>query len=256
MIHPTAIVDPSAKLGSEVSVGPYTIIGPNVEIADHTEIAHHVTLEGPTSIGPNCQIFPYTAIGLIPQDKKYYGESSRLEIGSDTVIREFVTINRGTEAGGGITKIGDRCWIMAYCHIAHDCHLGNDIVASNNTTLGGHVTLGNFVTTGGFTAIHQFCSIGDYAFTGAQSMITQDVAPYVMAVGNRAKLSGINKVGLGRNNFSPTQIQEILKAYKIFFQSALSKEEALTQIEVQFENQEHIQLFVDFIKKSQRGVCR
>ncbi len=203
MIHQTAIVDPGAKLHPGVSVGAYSVIGPEVEIGEKTEIQHHVVIEGPTRIGPECRIFPFASVGLEPQDKKFQGEVSHLEIGSKNTIREYVTINRGTEAGGGTTIVGDDCWIMAYCHIAHDCIVGNNVTMSNGTTLGGHVVVKDFANLGGMTGVHQFCRVGEYAITGAYSMINQDVVPFSTVAGNRAKLVGINYIGLDRRGFTP-----------------------------------------------------
>jgi UDP-N-acetylglucosamine acyltransferase len=256
MIHHTAIIDPKANLASGVTVGAYSSIGPHVEIGENTEIKQHVVIEGPTKIGPNCRIFPFASIGLDPQDKKYKGEASRLEIGADNLIREYVTINRGTDVGGGITKIGDRGWIMAYCHVAHDCLIGNDVTMSNGTTLGGHVVIRDFVTLGGLTGIHQFCRVGEYAITGGQSMITQDVVPFSIAAGNRAKMSGINYIGLDRRGFSTADVEIINQAYKIFFKSGLTKDAALAKLREEFPSSDHITLLISFIESSERGVCR
>lgn len=256
MIHQTAIIDPKAELGSNVTVGAYACIGPKVQIGDNAEILHHAVIEGPTVIGSDCRIFPFAAIGMEPQDKKYHGEDSILEIGHGNTIRECVTINRGTESGGGFTKIGDRNWIMAYCHIAHDCVIGNDVTMANGTTLAGHVTIHDFATTGGKTGIHQFCRIGAYSITGGQSMITQDVVPYAIAAGNHAKNAGINYIGVERNGFSPQQINEINQAFKIFFKSGLTKIQAIEKLRETFPTQKHIQIFIDFVETSERGVCR
>lgn len=256
MIHQTAIIDPTAKIHSSVSIGPYSVIGPDVEIGENTEIKNNVTIEGPTKIGSGCRIFPYAAIGLEPQDKKFHGENSCLEIGDNNLIREFVTINRGTDDGIGYTKIGNDGWFMAYSHIAHDCIIGDGVTFSNNTTLAGHVTVGNYVVCGGFTAIHQFCSVGDYAFTGAQSIITQDVVPYMMAAGNPLRVVGLNKVGLERKGFDKESLKRIKDSFKIFFKSGLAKTEALAQIEEKFKGEKEIELFTNFINKATRGVCR
>lgn len=256
MIHETAIVDPSAKIHESVSIGAYSSIGPDVEIGENSEIKQHVVIEGPTKIGANCKIYPFASIGLEPQDKKFQGEVSHLEIGNDNVIREYVTINRGTKLGGGVTRIGDRGWIMAYCHIAHDCLLGDDITMSNGTTLGGHVEIRDFATLGGMTGIHQFCRIGEYAITGGQSMINLDVVPYSMVAGNRAKLAGINYIGLDRRGFSSDDIDTINQAYKIFFKSGLTKDAALSKLREEFPNSKHIDLLISFISSSERGVCR
>ncbi len=256
MIHQTAIVDPGARLHPEVSVGAYSVIGPDVEIGEKTEIHHHVIVEGPTKIGPECRIFPFASIGLEPQDMKFQGETSYLEIGSKNTIREYVTINRGTEVGGGTTKIGDSCWIMAYCHIAHDCLVGNNVTMANGTTLGGHVTVKDFANLGGVTGVHQFCRVGEYAITGAHSMITLDVVPFSMVSGNHAKLAGINLIGLDRRGFTSEEIDIINQSYKIFFKSGLTKNAAIKQLKEEFSGSKPVEIFIEFIEGSDRGVCR
>ena len=256
MIHPTALVDKTAILHDGVTVGAYAVIGPNVEIGQDTEISHHTVIEGPTKIGPNCRIFPFASIGMEPQDKKFHGESSSLVIGEGNMIREYVTINRGTESGGGVTTIGDRAWIMAYCHIAHDCEIGNDVVMANGTTLGGHVIIRDRAITGGMTGVHQFCRIGEFAITGGQSMISQDVVPYVIAAGNRAKIAGVNYIGLERNGFSGKEVEEINQAYRTFFKIGLTKDVALKKLSEEHADSTRIQTFIDFIRSSERGVCR
>ncbi len=209
MIHKTAIIDPKAELDSTVKVGAYAFIGPHVKIGSNSEIKHHAVIEGPTTIGSDNRIFSFAAVGLEPQDKKYHGEMSTLDIGNGNTIRENVTINRGTESGGGATSLGDRNWIMAYCHIAHDCQLRNDIVMANCATLGGHVTIHNYATIGGLCGIHQFCRIGEYSIIGGQSMVTQDVVPYALVAGNHAKNAGINYIGVERHGFTSDQINHI-----------------------------------------------
>ena len=256
MIHQTAIIDDSATIAEGVKIGAYAIIGANVQIATGCDIGHHVVIEGPTAIGENNRIFPFAAIGLEPQDKKFQGEESHLEIGSGNLIREYVTINRGSETGGGVTKVGNDNWIMAYVHIAHDCIIGNNTTIANGTTLGGHVEIGNQVTLGGLTAIHQFCRVGEHALTGGQSMISQDVAPFVIAAGNRAKTHGLNYVGLERKGFSPAEIEEINHIYRIFFLSGLSKDNALEKMRAELPESKNLSLFAGFIESSQRGVCR
>ena len=256
MIHPTTIIDANAKLHATVQVGAYSVIGPDVEIQEDTKIQHHVVMEGPTRIGKKCRIFPFASIGLEPQDKKYDGERSHLEIGDGNTIREYVTISRGTAGGGGTTKIGKDGWIMAYCHIAHDCILGSNIVMSNGATLGGHVVVGEHAVIGGLTGIHQFCRVGDYSITGAQSMIRQDIAPFSMVAGNRAHLSGVNYVGLRRNGFTQEEIKDVKSAFSIFFQSSLTKKEAVQKLRDRFPHSPHITLFIDFVDSSERGVCR
>lgn len=256
MIHPTAIIDAGAKIGSNVNIGAYTIIGPDVEIGADSEIQHHVVIEGPTIIGSGCRIFPFASIGLEPQDKKYHGEESFLVIGNNNTIREYVTINRGTEANKGETRIGNNGWIMACCHIAHDCVLGNNITMSNGATLGGHVTVEDHVIIGGLSGIHQFCKLGQYAMVGGQSMVPQDIAPFSLVSGNRARLSGVNFVGLKRNGFSQSDIDDVNLAYSIFFRSGLTRKDAIEKIKQSFSNKQHIHLFTDFVESSERGVCR
>ena len=256
MIHHTAIVSEKAKIHQTVQIGAYSVIGPDVEVLADTEIRHHVVIEGPTKIGEKCRIFPFASIGMEPQDKKFRGERSHLEIGDENTIREFVTINRGTEVGGGTTKIGNRGWIMACCHIAHDCVLGDDITMSNGATLGGHVTIKDHAVIGGLTGIHQFCNVGDYAITGGQSMIPQDVAPFAMVAGNRARLSGVNYIGLKRSGFTQKEIDDVNLAFSIFFRSGLTKKEAIQKLKETFSNSPHIKIFIDFAESSERGVCR
>jgi UDP-N-acetylglucosamine acyltransferase len=256
MIHPTAIIDRKAKIDTKASVGAYSVIGPDVEIGADSEIQHHVVIEGPTKIGTKCRIFPFASIGLEPQDKKFHGEASYLIIGNNNTIREYVTINRGTEANKGETKIGHNGWIMACCHIAHDCVLGDHITMSNGATLGGHVTVEDHVTIGGLSGVHQFCKLGSYAMIGGQSMVPQDIAPFSLVSGNRARLSGVNFVGLKRNGFSQSDIDDVNLAYSIFFRSGLTSKDAIEKIKQSFTDKKHIQLFIDFIESSERGVCR
>ncbi|MDH4122106.1 MAG: acyl-ACP--UDP-N-acetylglucosamine O-acyltransferase [Deltaproteobacteria bacterium] len=257
MIHPTAIIDPQAKLGPGVTVGPYSVIGPQVEIGEGTEIANQVTVLGPTRIGKNNRFYTGSSIGQDPQDKKYrHGEDSRLEMGDGNTVREFCTINRGTELGGGLTRVGHRNWIMATVHIAHDVIVGDDTVIANNTALGGHAIIGDKVVLGGFAAVHQFCRIGAYTITGAQSMIPQDVPPFLTVAGNRAKPYGVNSTGLERNGFTPEQVKTIQKAYKIFYRSKLGQAEALERLEKELGADPNVQTFIAFIRQSTRGVLR
>lgn len=256
-VHPTAIVHPEAELGRNVTIGPYSVIGPRVSIGEGTEVMSHVTIQGPTVIGRRNRFFPYGSIGQDPQDKKFeVGEPSSLEIGDDNVIREFVTLNRGTGEGGGVTRIGDENWIMAYCHVAHDCRVGNEAILANNATLGGHVSVADRVYLGGFTAIHQFCSIGELTMTGGHTMIAQDVPPYVIAVGNRASLYGINRIGLERAGLARNEITALQQAYKIFFRKGYTAAEALKAIEAEQGHSPHVMNFVAFIRASTRGIVR
>ena len=202
MIHETAIIHPGANIQKDVSIGPYSVIGQDVSIESGTVIGSHVVIKGPTSIGPNNKIFHFSSIGEEPQDKKFNQDSnSSLVIGSGNTIREYVSINRGTDAGGGKTVIGNENWIMAYVHIAHDCIIGNNSIFANNATLAGHVIIENFVTLGGFTGVHQFCRVGSYSFSAISSVIVKDVLPYILVSGNTAKPSGLNREGLKRNGF-------------------------------------------------------
>ncbi len=259
-IHPTAIVDPKAQLDSSVEVGAYSIVGPDVTIGAGSKIGPHVVVQGHTSIGSDNTIFQFASIGAAPQDKKYAGEPTRLEIGDRNTIREFVTINRGTTQDGGVTRIGNDNWIMAYVHIAHDCQLGNHITMSNNATLAGHVFLGDWVVMGGFTTVHQFCHIGAYAMTAFTAAVAQDVPPFVTAAGNRAAPVGINSVGLQRRGFSSEQIMAIKRAYKLIYRSGLPLEEAKTALRAEEEKTPDAAIYLrqlrEFIEASPRGIIR
>ncbi len=255
-IHPTAIIDPSAKLGAGVSVGPYSVIGADVEIGDNTWIGPHVVIYGPTTIGADNKIHQFASIGEAPQDLKYNGEPTRLEIGDRNTIRECVTINRGTVTGGGLTKVGSDNLLMAYIHIAHDCQIGNHVIFSNNASLAGHAHVGDYVILSGFTLVHQFCAIGDYAFTGMGSAISKDVPPYLMISGNPAAPHGLNKVGLKRRGFSEEQVRNLTRVYKILYRSGLSLEEAGAQIAEMAKSNEEVVRFAEFLKGSKRSIIR
>ncbi len=224
-IHPTAIIHPTAELHETVSVGPYSIIEGGVVIDSGTRIGSHVVIDQYTRIGKDCQIFPFTSIGTAPQDKKFKGEKTELVIGDDNVIREYATINRGTPDGGGVTRIGNQNLLLAYIHIAHDCHLGNGITMVNVATLGGHVTLEDYSVIGGLAAVHQFVRIGVHAYVGGKTGVSQDIPPFVLASGERAKLFGLNIVGLKRHNFSNEVIQALKKAYQTVIRSHLTIQE-------------------------------
>lgn len=255
-IHPTAIIDPSAKLSAGVSVGPYSVIGADVEIGDNTWIGPHVVINGPTAIGADNKIHQFASIGEAPQDLKYNGEPTRLEIGDRNTIRECVTINRGTVTGGGLTKVGSDNLLMAYIHIAHDCRIGNHVIFSNNASLAGHAHVGDYVILSGFTLVHQFCAIGDYAFTGMGSAISKDVPPYLMISGNPAAPHGLNKVGLKRRGFSEEQVRNLNRVYKLLYRQGLSLEEATAQIEEMAKSNEEVVRFAEFIKNSKRSIIR
>lgn len=257
MIHSTAIIDPSSQIGEDVSIGAYSVIGPGVEIGRNTVISSHVMIAGPTRIGNNNKIHPFSSVGADPQDKKFQGEAeSFLEIGNDNVIREYCSINRGTALGGGVTRLGDSNWIMAYVHIAHDCILGSHNILANNTTLAGHVAIDDHVTLGGFTGIHQFCHIGSYSFTARASMVLKDIPPYLMAAGNSAKPYGLNKEGLKRNGFTADVINNIRRAYRILYQEGLVLAEAMIRLDDLARESVEVHSFLEFLKKSERGIIR
>ena len=257
MIDPKASIHSRARVGKDVTVGPYSIIGPDVEIGDGTHIGSHVVINGPTRIGENNRIFHFAAIGQDPQDKKYRGEAeSVLEIGNNNTIREYVSINRGTGDGGGITRIGDENWIMAYVHIAHDCLIGNHTVFANNATLAGHVIIDDYVTLGGFTGVHQFCRVGSYSFSAISSVIVKDVPPFLMISGNTAKPNGLNREGLKRHGYSQDTINTLRKAYKAVYREGLLLKDALELLQPLIKENGEVALFVDFIKSSKRGIVR
>ena len=256
MIHATAIVDSKAEIDSNVEIGPYSIIGENVVVGSGTTIGSHVVIQPYVTIDPDCQIFQYAAIGAPPQSLKFKGEKTDVKIGRGSIIREFVTIHRGTEFGGGLTEVGEDNFLMAYTHIAHDCITGRKVVMSNNTTLGGHITIGDNATIGGLVAIHQFVRIGDHAFVGGKSGVVKDIPPYVIAAGDRAKLHGLNSVGLQRFGFSQETVLLLKKAYRIIFRIGLTMNEAIERVKAEVEQVPEVVNLIDFIKSSQRGVTR
>ncbi len=256
MIHPTAIIHPGAKLAENVTVGPYSTIGENVSIGSGTTIGSHVVVEGWTEVGNDNQIFQFSSIGAAPQDLKYAGERTCLKIGDRNRIREFTTLNRGTEEGGGVTTIGDENLFMAYSHVAHDCIVHNQSILANGATLAGHVEVESNAILGGLAAIHQFCRIGCHTMVSGGAMVAQDVPPYTVAQGDRAKTMGLNLVGLKRRGFSEDTIRGIKKAYRIIFRSGLRLEEALAKVLNEVEQSAELDHFVTFIKESQRGIAR
>jgi len=256
MIHETAIIDPSAKIGNDVIIGPYSVIGPEVEIGDGCHIRSHVVIQGPTKLGENNTIYQFSSIGEIPQDKKYDGEATLLEIGDNNVIRESVTINRGTEQGGGITKVGNDNWIMAYVHIAHDCIIGNNNTFANNATLAGHVIIDDHVILGGFTLVSQFNAMASYSFSAMGSVISRNVPPYVLVSGHMAKPIGVNIEGLKRHQFSEQQIKNIRQAYKLTYRSGLKVEQASQAIQDLEQEQAELSLYTDFLSQQQGGIIR
>ena len=256
MIHPTAIVDPGAELDSDVEIGPYSVIGKKVFIGSGAVIGHHVVIDPYVTIGQNCRIFQFASVGAAPQAVKFEGDETWVKIGRETIIREFVTIHRGTSFGGGLTQIGEECLLMAYTHIAHDCKIGQNVTMANNATLAGHITIGDYATIGGLVAIHQFVRIGDYAFVGGKSAVVKDIPPYVIAAGDRAKLHGLNLVGLKRHEMSPETISALKKAYRIIFRIGITLNEAIERVKAQVDQVPEVLNFIDFIKSSQRGMTR
>ena len=256
MIHPAAIVDSAARIGANVEIGPYSIIGPDVEIGDDTEIGPHVVIKGHTRIGRENRIFQFCSLGEMPQDKKYAGEPTRLEIGDRNTIREFCTVNLGTVQGGGVTSVGDDNWIMAYVHIAHDCRVANKTIFANGASLAGHVTVDDLAIFGGFTGVHQFCRIGAHVISAASSLVLQDVPPYLMVAGNTAQPYGIHVEGLKRRGFTSEAITELKRAYRTLYKSGLLLEEAKAKLAEQAKTQPDVQLMVDFLEASKRGIIR
>lgn len=256
MIDPHALVSPRAELAADVAVGPFSVIGPNVRIGAGTIVGPHVVINGPTTIGEHNRIFQFASIGDAPQDKKYGGEPTRLEIGDRNVFRESCTVNRGTTHDKGVTVIGHDNLFMAYSHVAHDCVIGSNTVFANCAALAGHVEIGDWVTLGGLTAVHQFTKIGAYAFLGGGTIVTRDVPPYVMAAGNPAEPHSINAVGLKRRGFTDEQIRSIREAYRIVYRCDLKLSEALERLEPAACEQPELRLFVDFIRSSTRSIVR
>lgn len=256
MIHPGAIVDPGADLAPDVKVGPFSVIGPKVEIGQGTTIGSHVVLEGPTRIGRNNRIHSFASLGGAPQDMKYKGESSRLEIGDDNVIREYCTFNRGTEPGGMLTRIGDRNWIMAYVHIAHDCRLGNGIVMANAASLAGHVEVEDEAILGGFSTVRQFCRIGTGSFLAMSSCALKDVPPFITAAGNPASPYGLNSEGLKRRGISAEVMQSLKSAYHTVYRQGLSVEDAISKLEGIAAEIPQVERFCAFVRQSKRGIVR
>jgi UDP-N-acetylglucosamine acyltransferase len=257
MIHPTAIIDSKAEIGGSVEIGPYCVIEKGVSIGEETKIGPHVVIREGTQIGKQCQISQFASIGEAPQFSGYKGEKTFLQIGDRNIIREFVTLHRGTVKGGGKTVIGNENFLMAYSHVAHDCQIGNGVVMANGATLAGHILIEDFAIIGGLTAIHQFCRVGAYAIIGGVSGILLDIPPYTKAQGVRAKLFGLNSVGLKRANFSEETIRALKKAYRIIFRSSLTLEKALRQVgEDEISQMLEVQHFLEFIKCSKRGISR
>lgn len=259
-IHPSAQVDPAAQIGDGVSIGPFTVIGPHVQIGQGTSIGAHCVIEGRTVIGRDNRIFQFSSIGAIPQDKKYAGEPCELHIGDRNTIREFCTFNIGSPGGGGLTRIGHDNWIMAYVHVAHDCMVGDHTIMANATQLGGHVHVGDWVILGGLTGVHQFVRIGAHAMAGFQTRLSQDVPPFVNAVGNPASAQGINAEGLRRRGFSDERIAAVKRMYRLLYRQGLSLADARAALQAQRgaskESDADLDLMLGFLDAAERGIVR
>jgi UDP-N-acetylglucosamine acyltransferase len=255
-IHPTALVHPGARLGKDVEIGAYSLVGEHVEIDDGTRIGPHVVINGHTRIGAGNRIFQFCSIGEEPQDKKYAGEPTRLEIGDHNVIREFCTLNTGTAQDAGVTRMGDHNWIMAYVHIAHDCVVGDHTIFANNATLAGHVQIGDYAILGGFTGVHQFCRVGAHVITGIASVVRQDIPPFLTVAGNPLAPHGVNSEGLKRRGFSPEALAGLKRAYKTLYKSGLSLVDAQSAIAADAESLPELKPLVDFLAVSGRGIVR
>jgi UDP-N-acetylglucosamine acyltransferase len=256
MIHPTAIVDPGARLAANVSVGAFSLVGPQVEVGEGTWIGPHVVLEGRTRIGRNNRIWQFASLGGAPQDKKYAGEDTAVEIGDGNTIREYVTINRGTTQDARVTRVGNDNWIMAYVHVAHDCQVGDHTIFANACALAGHVTVDDWAILGGYTLVHQFVRIGAHSFTGMGTGLDRDLPPYVGAAGNRAQPYGINTVGLRRRGHSGETIDALKRAYRTIYRSGLGQDEMKRELEAQAETCAEVRAVLEFINTSKRGFLR
>lgn len=255
-MHPLSSIHPRADIGADVSVGAFSVIGPDVIIGDRCVLASNVVIEGPTEIGPDNRIAPFASIGGAPQDLKYNGEPTRLEIGAGNTIREYVTINRGTVQGGGVTRIGSNNLFMAQAHVAHDCLVGSGTIFANAATLAGHVEIADCATIGAYSGVHQFCRVGREAFIGGYSVVTQDALPWVTTVGNRANAYGINVVGMRRRGHSEEVIRAVKAAYRILFRSKLKIDEAVAKVRSEMKGHTEVTYLCDFVEQSERGVCR
>jgi UDP-N-acetylglucosamine acyltransferase len=255
-IHPSSIIDPKAEIDAGVSIGPFCCIKNNVKIKKGTTLLSHVIIEGSTEIGENCTIHPYTTIGVPPQDLKYRGEETRLVIGNNNTIREYVSMHRASVGGDGLTFIGNNNFFMAYVHVAHDCKIGNNVVLANAATLAGHVLIEDSAVIGGLVAVHQYTRIGSYAMIGGFSGIGQDIPPYMIASGARAKLYGPNTIGLKRHGFKDGTINEIKKAYKILFREKRTLKDAIKKVQEEMSEIEEIKHLLKFIESNKRGICR
>jgi len=257
MIHPTAIVDPKAEIGEGVEIGPYSVIEKDVIIGQETKIGPHAVIREGTQIGKRCQVFQFASVGEAPQAVAYKGERTILLMGDQNIVREFVTLHRGTVHGGGKTVIGNGNFFFAYSHVAHDCQIGNQVLMYNGATLAGHILIEDYATVGGLSAVHQFCRIGTHAFVSGLTGVPLDIPPYVLASGNRAKLFGLNTVGLERHHFSEETVKALKKAYRTLFRSGLTMEKAMKQVEEdEISETPEVQHLLDFIRHSKRGISR
>ena len=256
MIHPQAIVDPSAKIADDVSIGPFTVIGANVEIGSGTVVSPHVVINGPTKIGKDNRIFQFASVGEKPQDLKFNDEPTQLLVGDRNTIREYVTLHRGTPGGASVTRIGNDNLFMASSHVAHDCVVGNNVILANATALAGHVIVDDYVILGGYTTVHQFVRIGAHAFSGFSTAIDRDVLPFFTVAGNRARAIGINKEGLKRRNYSPETIRALQDAFKLLIKSSCSHKVALQKVEVIAKQDENVRMLLDSLDSSERGWIR
>jgi UDP-N-acetylglucosamine acyltransferase len=256
-VHPTAIIDPAAKVHPSCQIGPYCVIGPDVELGEGCQLRSHVAMEGPAKIGVSNTFFPFSSIGMAPQDLTYAGEPTRLEIGDHNEVREFVTISRGTVKGGGVTRLGSHCLIMAYCHIAHDCAVGDHVIMANAATLGGHVLVGHYAQVGALCPVHHFVRIGDYAFVGGGTTVTKDVLPFSKTAAERGtRAYGLNAVGLERRGFDKERIAKIHHAYKLLLASRLNTTQALDKLKSESARGQDVDMLIQFIESSERGVVK
>jgi UDP-N-acetylglucosamine acyltransferase len=255
-IHPTAVIDARAALGADVEIGPYVVIGAEVEVGDRCLIGSGAQIAGPTVLGPDNRIFSHACIGFDPQDKKFQGERTILEVGRGNVFREFCTVHRGTGLGGGVTSIGDGNLLMAYVHVAHDCRLGDETILANNATLAGHVEVHDHATLAAFGGVQQFCRIGRYAYVGGYTVITIDVLPFSRAVGIKAAFLGLNRVGLERKGFSSEQLRRVETALRVLVRSGLNATQALERLRAEHAGDEHVDYLIDFVASARRGFIK
>ena len=255
-VHPTAVVEPGAELDADVQIGPYAIVGPNVRIGARSVIGSHTVIEGLVELGPDCRIGSHVVIGAPPQDVKYRGEPTKVVIDERAIVREFASVHRASVGGMGVTRVGPDAYLMAYVHVAHDCQIGEHVIMANQASLAGHVEIGRYALIGGMSGVHQFVRIGEHAFLGACSAVLQDIPPYVKAQGNRAKPFGLNVVGLRRHGFSTEALQGLKEAYRIVFASDLNTSQALARLDAVPDFPPEVRPFIDFIKRSQRGISK